>query len=94
MAGGVGAVMPECPVDLPCHAYLFGEDQARYVLAVDPDTAPDILYSAASKGIPVALIGMTGADSLTLPGEEAISVAELRQAHEGWLPAYMAAQPA
>jgi phosphoribosylformylglycinamidine synthase subunit PurL len=94
MAGGVGAVMPECPIDLPCHAYLFGEDQARYVLAVDPDTAPDILYSAASKGIPVAIIGMTGADSLTLPGEEAISVAELRQAHEGWLPAYMAAQPA
>jgi phosphoribosylformylglycinamidine synthase II len=94
MAGGVGAVMPECPVDLPCHAYLFGEDQARYVLAVDPDTAPDILYSAASKGIPVALIGMTGADSLTLPGEDAISIAELRQAHEGWLPAYMAAQPA
>ncbi|MFL5221410.1 MAG: AIR synthase-related protein, partial [Microvirga sp.] len=94
MAGGVGAVMPECPVDLPCHAYLFGEDQARYVLAVDPDTAPDILYSAASKGIPVAIIGMTGADSLTLPGEDAISIAELRQAHEGWLPAYMAAQPA
>ncbi|MFL5167012.1 MAG: phosphoribosylformylglycinamidine synthase subunit PurL, partial [Microvirga sp.] len=94
MAGGVGAVMPECPVDLPCHAYLFGEDQARYVLAVDPDTAPDILYSAASKGIPVALIGMTGADSLTLPGEDAISIAELRQAHEGWLPQYMAAQPA
>ncbi|HZY23741.1 MAG TPA: AIR synthase-related protein, partial [Beijerinckiaceae bacterium] len=94
MAGGVGAVMPECPVDLPCHAYLFGEDQARYVLAVDPDTAPDILYSAASKGIPVALIGMTGADSLTLPGEDAISIAELRQAHEGCLPEYMAAQPA
>jgi len=52
------------------------------------------IYSAASKGIPVAIIGMTGADSLTLPGEDAISIAELRQAHEGWLPAYMAAQPA
>jgi phosphoribosylformylglycinamidine synthase len=64
------------------------------VIAVDPDAAPDILYSAASKGIPVAIIGMTGADSLTLPGEEAISVAELRQAHEAWLPEYMAAEPA
>jgi phosphoribosylformylglycinamidine synthase len=94
MAGGIGAVMPECPVALPCHAFLFGEDQGRYVLAVDPDAAPDILYSAASKGIPVAIIGMTGADSLTLPGEEAISIAELRQAHEGWLPEYMNAQPA
>jgi phosphoribosylformylglycinamidine synthase len=92
MAGGIGAVMPECPVALPCHAYLFGEDQGRYVLSVDPDTAPDILYSASSKGIPVAIIGMTGADSLTLPGEEAISVAELKQANEAWLPQYMAGE--
>ncbi len=94
IAGGIGAALPECPLDIPCHAYLFGEDQARYVVAVDPDAAPDILYSASSKGIPVAIIGMTGADSLTLPGEEAISVAELRQAHEAWLPEYMAAEPA
>jgi hypothetical protein len=81
-------------VALPCHAFLFGEDPARYLIAVDPDSAPDILYSAASKSIPVAIVGMTGADSLTLPGDETISVAELRQAHEAWLPDYMAARPA
>ena len=39
----------------------------------------------------MAIIGMTGAGALTLPGGEAISVAELKAAHEGWLPAYMAA---
>ena len=90
MAGGIGAVLPECPVALPCHAYLFGEDQGRYVIAVDGETATEILYSASSKGVPVAIVGMTGADSLTLPGDEAISVADLKAAHEGWLPEYMA----
>ena len=89
MAGGMGAVMPECPLDLPCHAFLFGEDQGRYVLAVDPDTVPDLLYSASAQNIPVVVVGMTGADSLTLPGEEPISVAELKAAHESWLPDYM-----
>jgi len=90
MAGGIGAVVPECPVALSCHAFLFGEDQGRYVIAVDGETATEILYSASSKGISVAIVGVTGADSLTLPDNEAISVADLRAAHEGWLPAYMA----
>jgi phosphoribosylformylglycinamidine synthase subunit PurL len=94
MAGGIGAVIPECPVDLPCHAFLFGEDQARYILAVDGDSAPDVLYSAASKSIPATVLGMTGADSLTLPGEEAISIRELKAAHESWLPDYMAGRAA
>ena len=94
MAGGIGASLPECPLELPCHAYLFGEDQARYVVAVDPDTAPDILYSAASKGLPVVIAGVTGGDLLTLPGEETISVAELKAAHESWLPDYMAGHDA
>ncbi|CAA9360447.1 MAG: Phosphoribosylformylglycinamidine synthase, synthetase subunit, partial [uncultured Microvirga sp.] len=91
MAGGIGMIIPECPVDLPCHAFLFGEDQARYVIAVEADTAPDILYSAASKSIPATVLGLTGGDSLTLPGQETISVAALKAAHEGWLPDYMAA---
>jgi phosphoribosylformylglycinamidine synthase len=94
MAGGVGASLPECPLDLPCHAYLFGEDQARYVVAVDPDSAPDILYSASSKGLTVVIAGVTGGDLLTLPGEETISLADLKAAHESWLPDYMAAEPA
>ncbi|KQP33561.1 phosphoribosylformylglycinamidine synthase [Methylobacterium sp. Leaf104] len=94
MAGGIGAVIPEVPPGVPTHAYLFGEDQARYLLAVDPETAPDLLYSASAQGVPAAVIGVTGNDHLTLPHGETISVAELRETHEGWLPAYMASQPA
>ncbi len=76
------------------HAYLFGEDQGRYLLAVDPEAASDLLYSASAQGIDAAVIGVTGSDRLTLPGGETIPLAELSAAHEGWLPAYMASQPA
>ena len=38
--------------------------------------------------------GIVGGDSLVLPGEETLSVAELKAAHEAWFPAYMASQPA
>jgi phosphoribosylformylglycinamidine synthase subunit PurL len=94
MAGGLGAALPEVPVDLPAHAYLFGEDQARYLISIPPEAATDLLSSASAQGIDAAVIGITGTDRLTLPGGETIAVADLREAHEGWLPAYMASQPA
>ncbi|WP_019907037.1 phosphoribosylformylglycinamidine synthase subunit PurL [Methylobacterium sp. 77] len=94
IAGDLGATLPEAPGHLPAHAYLFGEDQARYLLSVDPENVPDLLYSANAQGIPVAVVGLTGSRDLTLPGGEIISVADLRAAHEGWLPAYMATRPA
>ena len=94
IAGGIGATLPEAPAGLPAHAYLFGEDQARYLLSVDPENVPDLLYSANAQGIPAAVIGLTGGQDLTLPAGETISVSDLREAHEGWLPTYMATRPA
>ncbi|BAQ45846.1 MULTISPECIES: phosphoribosylformylglycinamidine synthase subunit PurL [Methylobacterium] len=90
LAGNIGAVLPECPLPVACHAYLFGEDQGRYLLAVEPDAVADLLYSASAQGIDAAVIGVTGADSLTLPGDEIVTLDDLRTAHEGWLPGYMA----
>jgi phosphoribosylformylglycinamidine synthase len=94
MAGGTGAALPDVPADLVPHAYLFGEDQGRYLLAVRPEVASDLLANASAQGIDAAAIGITGTDRLTLPGGETISLSELSAAHEGWLPAYMASQPA
>ena len=94
IAGGIGATLPEAPAGLPAHAYLFGEDQARYLLSVDPENVPDLLYSANAQGIPAAVIGITGGQDLTLPAGETISVSDLREVHEGWLPTYMATRPA
>ncbi|KAB0269186.1 phosphoribosylformylglycinamidine synthase subunit PurL [Microvirga brassicacearum] len=90
MAGGTGASLTAEPADLPRHAFLFGEDQGRYVLAVKQDVAADILYEATAIGVPAALLGVTGGASLILPGAQAISVATLKAAHESWLPDYMA----
>jgi phosphoribosylformylglycinamidine synthase len=88
MAGGIGADLA-LPESLPAHAFLFGEDQARYLL-VTP--APDALLAAASKAdVPASIVGKTGGDALTLSNGNAISVAELRRINEAWLPAYMAA---
>lgn len=87
MAGGVGAVM--LPAGVPAHAALFGEDQARYVLAVPAGDLEAVASAAKADGVPLLRIGTTGGDALTLPGEEAISIATLRNAHESWLPGYM-----
>jgi phosphoribosylformylglycinamidine synthase subunit PurL len=89
MAGNVGAEITAFPEGFPLHAFLFGEDQARYLIAVDEDVAADILYEAGAIGIPAVTLGITGGDALILPGQQAISVKQLKAAHEAWLPEYM-----
>jgi phosphoribosylformylglycinamidine synthase len=88
LAGDIGVTL-EAPEPLPCppHAWLFGEDQGRYLVC---SAAPEaVLAAAAEAGVPAAVVGRTGGATLTLPGGGAISLGELRQAHEGWLPGYM-----
>ena len=69
------------------HAALFGEDQARYLIAT---AAPDaILAAAASTGVPAAIVGSAGGDALAAPGLFEIPLATLRTAHEGWMPGFM-----
>lgn len=80
------------PNIVPLHALLFGEDQARYILSVPAKQAQDVMKQASNAGVPAFWIGMTGGDALQLPQELPISVSELKQAHEDWLPTYMAGQ--
>ena len=69
------------------HAFWFGEDQARYILAVE--NVPALLARAAAAHVPAEAVGTTGGDSLTLPGAMTISLATLRAAHERFFPAWM-----
>jgi len=89
MAGGVGAAVEAPQGTPPLHAWLFGEDQGRYLLAVKDAAA--ILADAAKAEVPAAVIGRAGGDALTLNGGHAISLAELKSAHQGWLPEFMSA---
>jgi phosphoribosylformylglycinamidine synthase len=72
------------------HAFWFGEDQARYILAVqDPDA---LLAAAAAAAIPAEHLGHTTSEnSLTLSDTIAISLTQLRDAHEAFFPAWFAA---
>ncbi len=85
MAGGRGVTLSGMP---PGNAFLFGEDQARYLIET---SAPDALLAAAKNaGIYAQRIGTVGGAALTLPGGDAISVHDLKAANEAWLPGYMA----
>ncbi len=73
----------------PLHAWLFGEDQGRYIVTAADGEA--VLQTAHRVGAWAFRIGQTRADgSLTLDGRALISIKDLRAAHEGWLPSYMA----
>ena len=87
MASGVGANIAVTGPDL--HAKLFGEDQARYVLAVAEGKTAEVLANAEKMGVPARRIGATTGNDLIVNGE-AVAVAELKAAHEGWFPAFMA----
>jgi phosphoribosylformylglycinamidine synthase len=89
MSGGVGATLDAAPDDIPAHAYWFGEDQARYVVTVPAAQADAVLERARAASILAGRIGTTGGEALTLAGERALTVTQLRESFEGWLPAYM-----
>jgi phosphoribosylformylglycinamidine synthase len=96
LAGDIGAAIDPAQIPgpgegeaAPLFARLFGEDQGRYLMTTREPEA--VLEAAAAAGVPAARLGKTGGASLTLSGMNSISLNELRTAHEGWLPAFMAA---
>ncbi len=87
MAGMTGARLSAGPRDIPGHAFWFGEDQGRYVLAAADSAA--LVRAAEAAGIVASRIGTSGGQDLTLPDGGTISVAALRAAHERFFPAWM-----
>jgi phosphoribosylformylglycinamidine synthase len=91
LAGGMGVELFTYEGRLPGHAIWFGEDQGRYVLSVDPMLAEEVLERARLLALPSRIVARTGGDAIGLKGEPALKLADLKAAHEAWLPAYMAA---
>jgi phosphoribosylformylglycinamidine synthase len=87
LASGVGVNLAATSA-AHAHPFLFGEDQARYLLA-HADPAP-ILAAAAAAGVPAAVVGHAGGEAFSSGGLFSIPLADLRAANEGWMPAYMA----
>ncbi len=91
LAGNTGATLAAGPDDA---GFWFGEDQARYVLAVSDGAA--LIAAAKAAGIPARLLGHTqghggGSEDLTLPEGATISLRTLRSAHERFFPDLMEA---
>jgi phosphoribosylformylglycinamidine synthase len=72
------------------HALLFGEDQARYVIAVPADLANFVKAGAENAGVPFRTLGTVEGDRIIVDGLIDLPVADLTKAHEGWFPGFMA----
>jgi phosphoribosylformylglycinamidine synthase subunit PurL len=92
MASGVGIKLAYSG-PLPHFAWMFGEDQARYLIAADPATAETILSNARTAGAPVSVIGLAGGRYISINGTHSIDLIGLKQAHENWMPRLMAGEP-
>ncbi len=76
-------------VGVPTHGWLFGEDQGRYLLAVDEYSVNPVISTAKDKGITAQVVGKVGGDRITAAGAFDVSLAGLREKHEGWMPEFM-----
>ncbi|UJQ95377.1 phosphoribosylformylglycinamidine synthase subunit PurL [Mariluticola halotolerans] len=88
MASGIGATISPNNIGSDA-ATFFGEDQGRYVLSVKRDDMPGVIDKASAAGVSAVWIGSTGGSELKLGDARAISVSNLKSAHESWFPDYM-----
>jgi len=97
LAGNVGLSMTVVEQIPNPGAILFGEDQARFVVTTrDPDQVRASANAAQLFAVP---IGTTGGERITFDligrgGEQSVSLADIRAAHEGFLPKLMGADAA
>jgi phosphoribosylformylglycinamidine synthase len=92
LAGNIGADVGVAGTTVDAIPFFFGEDQARYVLALPARDADRIETELREAGIIHALIGKTIAEKkLRVEREGEVLLVDLRKAHEGWFPTYMAA---
>ncbi|TAJ29388.1 MAG: phosphoribosylformylglycinamidine synthase subunit PurL [Reyranella sp.] len=87
VAGGTGATIKLPAGSAAPHAYLYGEDQGRYLVATADGGA--LVEAAKKAGVPAVQLGYSGGVEIAVEGLLALSLAELRAAHEAWLPNYM-----
>ena len=71
--------------ELDATAWFFGEDQGRYLLACPAEDVDRLLARAVEAAVPLQVVGVAGGAEVRL-GAAAVSLAALREAHEGALP--------
>ncbi len=89
MARGIGADLAKAPQGAQPHAFWYGEDQARYVVALPAEQAEAFAKAAEAAGVPVTTLGTTGGNALILPEGKPILLSALTERHEAFLPDLM-----
>ncbi|MFT4793968.1 MAG: phosphoribosylformylglycinamidine synthase [Paracoccaceae bacterium] len=94
MAAAEVAMASDCGATIDAHASLsaaewfYGEDQARYLLAIPADQADAALAAAQAAGVPAARIGALGGAAVVLGGSSLL-LSTLRDAHASGFAAMM-----
>jgi phosphoribosylformylglycinamidine synthase len=94
MAGNVGALLQGVE-PFGAAGSFFAEDQGLYVATVADHALLDFLGDATEREIPVEPIGRTIGSRLIIElngGDHAVSIADLRAAHEGFFPKLMGSE--
>ena len=91
LLGNRGAIIAPPASRAHSNNILFGEDQARYIITCSSDNADTILEAASASDVPAFWIGTTGDTKLTIEGITSITLEDLREAFEAWMPNYMRA---
>jgi phosphoribosylformylglycinamidine synthase II len=72
---------------------MFGEDQARYLVAMESNAVEAFMASAEEAGVEYLVFAEFGGSSIAGVNSDGatmdLPLSTLRAAHEGWLPAYM-----
>jgi len=66
VAGDIGIALEAADT-----AFLFGEDQARYLIATGFDKAEALMVAAGQAGVPLAAVGRVGGDTVRMGASEA-----------------------
>jgi phosphoribosylformylglycinamidine synthase len=77
--GGIGVDRLDLPHGLAAHVALFAETQSRIVVSISPRDWAALAARAASAGVPIARLGVTGGDRLRL-GPLDVALSDARSA--------------
>ena len=85
---GVGVSLTNSS-DLLAHAWYFGEDQARYLIATDVNSINPILTTAEDLGVKAQIVGKVGGDRIQAADAFDVSLQGMKERWSTWMPDLM-----
>jgi len=89
LSSNVGIALGDSADNIALHGWLFGEDQARYLVSVGENDLNAILTTAEDRRIPCTKVGKVGGDRVSAQGAFDVALTDIRNAHESFLPELM-----